>query len=340
MIRINGVVEAVEGCTQGAGIRKHILPVLCFYILLVLCLPTNLVYGFSIRKAWSEYVNNFSNKWELKNYPYQKCINRTSIKYKIPTPVIVALIKGESSFNPRAKSGKSCYGLMQINWPNTAKDLGFKSIDELFKPCKNINAGVRYLRQMLNRYNNDMYFALAAYNYGPGNIDKSYPNIPQGAKWYTEYIWDKLQRMSKKKTHKVLLAMIPKGERTPKPSRKIRTKLPEKKKTPPKTKPIKKAKPQAIYVLEYVKRDKRMILKPFREYVRAKKLREFLENKSGVEIVIYKNIYGKKGFIVEYGLYVEYKTENELKEKVKIIEASTPFKKLLSNDNADLGDVS
>ncbi len=72
---------------------------------------------------------------------------------------------------------------MQIQWPGTAKHLGVGRVSQLYKPCTNINLGAQYLRELLDRYDDDERRALAAYNYGPGRIGTSGP-IPRGADKY------------------------------------------------------------------------------------------------------------------------------------------------------------
>ena len=78
---------------------------------------------------------------------------------------------------------------MQILWPDTARHLGIHRLSELYDPCTNIDAGARYLRELLQRYDGDLHLALAAYNYGPGRINGDGRAIPPGAAWYSGYIY-------------------------------------------------------------------------------------------------------------------------------------------------------
>jgi hypothetical protein len=87
--------------------------------------------------------------------------------------VVMSLISAESGFNPDAVSPKGARGLMQL-MPRTAADLGVK---DPMDPVANIEGGLRYLRQLLALYNNDLVKALAAYNAGPRRIQQ-YHGVP------------------------------------------------------------------------------------------------------------------------------------------------------------------
>ncbi len=128
-------------------------------------------------------------------FKYQMCFNQAARRTKIPVTLLLAVARGESDFNSRAVSHANAIGIMQILWPQTAKELGFNRKSDLFIPCKNIHAGARYLRTLIDRYHGNYYLALAAYNYGPGRIKRGANprSIPNGAQWYSAYILDHLQ---------------------------------------------------------------------------------------------------------------------------------------------------
>ncbi|MDR5657870.1 lytic transglycosylase domain-containing protein [Serpentinicella sp. ANB-PHB4] len=104
---------------------------------------------------------------------FDDIINKASVKYNIPSALIKSVIHTESSFNPRAVSHAGAQGLMQL-MPGTARGLG---VTNVWDPVQNIEGGTKYLRQLMNQYNGDLSLTLAAYNAGPGNVQK-YNGIP------------------------------------------------------------------------------------------------------------------------------------------------------------------
>jgi Transglycosylase SLT domain/Domain of unknown function (DUF4124) len=92
----------------------------------------------------------------------------------VRTDLVRAVVQVESGFNPYARSPKGALGLMQL-MPATAQQFG---VMNPFDPRENVRAGVAYLRQLLDRYQDDERLALAAYNAGPGAVDKHGQTVP------------------------------------------------------------------------------------------------------------------------------------------------------------------
>ena len=107
--------------------------------------------------------------------PYPEIIAQASAHYNVDASLIAAVIKAESGGNPRATSPKGAMGMMQL-MPATARDLG---VTDPYDPGQNIMAGTKYLKKLLDRYDGDRELALAAYNWGPGNLEKSHRSMPR-----------------------------------------------------------------------------------------------------------------------------------------------------------------
>lgn len=107
----------------------------------------------------------------------QKLIMAASERENVDPRVIRAVISRESGGKPCAVSPKGAQGLMQL-MPATQVDLG---VQDPFQPEDNVNGGVRYLRQMLDRYEGNVALALAAYNAGPQRVSAGgkIPDIPE-----------------------------------------------------------------------------------------------------------------------------------------------------------------
>jgi transglycosylase-like protein with SLT domain len=105
--------------------------------------------------------------------PFERVIRAAAERYGMDADLIHCVIAVESNFNPNAVSSKKASGLMQL-LPQTAAQYGVKNI---FDPEENVNAGTRYLNELLAKYH-DLTLALAAYNAGPERVDQYGRRVP------------------------------------------------------------------------------------------------------------------------------------------------------------------
>ncbi len=126
----------------------------------------------SVEKKENEIkIENINDKegYKSKTVKINDSIIKASKKYKISEDLIRAIIRVESSYNPTAISNAGAMGLMQL-MPHTVLNSG---IDKPFDIYENIDAGTRYIKNMLDRYDGDLEKALAAYNAGPHRVDEA-----------------------------------------------------------------------------------------------------------------------------------------------------------------------
>jgi transglycosylase-like protein with SLT domain len=122
----------------------------------------------------SEAVHNTPFVSSDRSREYDPLIQEHARNNSVRIDLVRAVIQVESGFNPSAVSPKGAIGLMQL-MPATIQEFGVRNP---FDPRDNVRAGVAYLRQLLDRYSNNEELALAAYNAGPGAVDKHGESVP------------------------------------------------------------------------------------------------------------------------------------------------------------------
>jgi soluble lytic murein transglycosylase-like protein len=108
-----------------------------------------------------------------KSKRYHDIILKAATRYMVDPELIKAIVMAESGYDPQAVSSQGATGLMQL-MPRTAESLG---VEDAFNPEHNVNAGVRYFKQLLEEFNCDIELALAAYNAGSSTV-KRHHGIP------------------------------------------------------------------------------------------------------------------------------------------------------------------
>ncbi len=128
------------------------------------------------------------------NVPFAELIRAAAQKHGVEQELIASVIAVESDFNPRAVSPKLARGLMQL-LPETAARL---AVTDVFDPGQNIDAGTRYLKELLARYDQNLALALAAYNAGPDRVEQ-FRGVPPFSETrnYVQRVTRKLQQHQK-----------------------------------------------------------------------------------------------------------------------------------------------
>ncbi|MCS7234067.1 MAG: lytic transglycosylase domain-containing protein [Synergistetes bacterium] len=132
-------------------------------------------YRSSISYAYSLINSGFRDPriWK-RAYPlgdHYNHILENAKREKVDPLLVLAVIHQESRFDPDIVSWAGAIGLMQL-MPFTGEAYGIKNRDLLFSPEINIKYGIKHLKEFLDRYNGNLYLSLAAYNAGPGNVDR------------------------------------------------------------------------------------------------------------------------------------------------------------------------
>jgi hypothetical protein len=130
-------------------------------------------------------------KVKLLDVPFASFISESARAHGVAPELIASVIAVESDFNPNAVSWRSARGLMQL-LPQTAVRFG---VTKVFDPQQNIEAGTRYLKDLLVRYKGDLALTLAAYNAGPDRVGK-YRSVPpyRETRDYVRRVTEKFQK--------------------------------------------------------------------------------------------------------------------------------------------------
>ena len=130
--------------------------------------PNKVVFGSLVKPSSVSAADRKYSREEIYDI-----ISEISSKHGVNDKLVRALIRQESGFNPTIVSKAGATGLMQL-MPATAQSLG---VTDAKDPVQNVDGGVRYLKSLMKKYNGNLILSLAAYNAGPGAVDK-YGGVP------------------------------------------------------------------------------------------------------------------------------------------------------------------
>lgn len=134
------------------------------------------------------------------DHRFDHLIHKVANRYDVDPALVKAIIKAESGYNPKAISKRGAKGLMQL-MPGTAKALGVK---DCFNPEHNINGGVKYFKELLERFNGNVKLSLAAYNAGARKV-RLYGGVPpfKATRYYVEKVFEYYSLYKRTMTGKV-----------------------------------------------------------------------------------------------------------------------------------------
>jgi hypothetical protein len=137
-------------------------------------LPSSDIVRFEPEEVFAPVASTAHSSAPLdSSVPYSQLITTAAKKYSLDAQLLARVVQAESNFNPRAISMKNAQGLMQL-MPQTSSDLAVRNP---FDPAQSIDAGARYLRQLLDKFSGNVELALAAYNAGPDRVTQ-YNGVP------------------------------------------------------------------------------------------------------------------------------------------------------------------
>lgn len=119
-------------------------------------------------QLFRSFTDEAARRERLSRVPYGRMIRQIAERHRLDGLLVAAVIEAESGFNPYALSPRGAQGLMQV-MPSTP---GYPEETGAYDPRVNIDLGTRYLRHLLRRFDGDLVLALAAYNAGPGAVER------------------------------------------------------------------------------------------------------------------------------------------------------------------------
>jgi len=195
--------RGMGGAPRWMGVYRIVFAAALLLTLTIIYLTT-----VHVRTAVARFLRDAAPPRQIHGIPYARLINRIAAAHRLDPALVGAIVVAESGFDPRARSPRGAYGLMQV-MPATWREVGgapacADAVARLTRPpcmddpTANLEVGATYLRRLMDRFGGNVALAVAAYNAGAGTVlqHRGVPPFPETTRYLRQVAlaWFHLQR--------------------------------------------------------------------------------------------------------------------------------------------------